>query len=277
MKYFLFPLYPLFSVDVAGKGNLTTTHIWRTREDFELFIITKGCLELNQIKDFSVKEGEYFISEPNVAYGGTKNGVAKFNFVHFTPAYYDVYEDLSKNEIEEILKNKDAIILSQCGTIHDLDSVLINFASLEKYVTGGMKKSSQYLLNVILLDLLEKNEANNKGKVKKSFQDIMEYMIYNDSLKDVSTVKQMADFFGYNEKYLIRLIKKNTGKTPLRFITDCKIVRAKGYLAETDMKVEAIALTLNYDYHYFLKLFKAKTGLSPTQFRKNLIPDLKIK
>ena len=167
-------------------------------------------------------------------------------------------------------------MLSQCGTITDLDSVLINFASLEKYVSGGMKKSSQYVLNVILLDLLKKNEVKSNVKVKKSFQDIMEYMVYNDSLKDVSTVKQMADFFGYNEKYLIRLIKKNTGKTPLQFITDCKIVRAKGFLAETDMKVEAIALTLNYDYHYFLKMFKSKTGLSPTQFRKSLTPDLKV-
>ncbi len=180
MKYFLFPLYPLLSVDIVGKCNMTTTHIWRTREDFELFIVTKGCLELNQIKDFSVKEGEYFISEPNVAYGGTKNSVTKFNFAHFTPAYYDVYEDLSEDEISEILKNKDCVLLSQYGTIKDLDSVLINFASLEKYVSGGMKKSSQYVLNVILLDLLKKNEVKSNVKVKKSFQDIMEYMVYND-------------------------------------------------------------------------------------------------
>ena len=83
----------------------------------------------------------------------------------------------------------------------------------------------------------------------------------------------MAEFFGYSEKYLIRLFKRNTGQSPLQYLITKKIQRAQEMLANSDMTVKAIAATLHYDYYYFLRLFRKKTGMTPNQFRKMIIPD----
>ena len=65
------------------------------------------------------------------------------------------------------------------------------------------------------------------------------------------------------------------GVSPIQFITNRKIELAKGMLAGSDDTVESIAITLGYDYQYFLKLFKEKTGFTPTKYRKSISPDYK--
>ena len=83
----------------------------------------------------------------------------------------------------------------------------------------------------------------------------------------------MAAYFGYSEKYLIYLFKRNTGQSPLQYLTAKKIQRAEEMLAGSDMTVKGIASMLHYDYYYFMRLFRKSTGMTPTQYRKAVIPD----
>ena len=83
----------------------------------------------------------------------------------------------------------------------------------------------------------------------------------------------MAEFFGYSEKYLIRLFKKNTGMPPIQYLTEMKMEKARELLADQKMSVKEIAASLHYDYYYFMRLFKRRTGMSPEKFRKTITPD----
>ncbi|MNY83007.1 HTH-type transcriptional regulator YesS [compost metagenome] len=50
--------------------------------------------------------------------------------------------------------------------------------------------------------------------------------------------------------------------------------KAKGLLANTDMKVTEVSGVVGYDLpNYFAKLFKQTTGLSPKDYRKMYRPD----
>ena len=109
----------------------------------------------------------------------------------------------------------------------------------------------------------------------KRFQPIMAYFKQNPFYNEISDIKSMATFFGYSEKYLIKLFKKNTGKSPLQFLIDKKMLRAEEMLSDTTLSVKQIAEKLNYDYYYVMRLFKKKTGMSPTEFRKFVIPNWK--
>lgn len=53
-------------------------------------------------------------------------------------------------------------------------------------------------------------------------------------------------------------------------------VTAQKMLADTDMTVKAIAATLHYDYYYFIRLFRKKTGMTPHQFRSAIVPDCTV-
>ena len=55
------------------------------------------------------------------------------------------------------------------------------------------------------------------------------------------------------------------------YVTDCRIARAMELLRNTPKSAHAIAEEVGVaNYTYFTKLFKRKTGLSPTEYRRTL-------
>ena len=50
---------------------------------------------------------------------------------------------------------------------------------------------------------------------------------------------------------------------------------AKKMLTDPSITVENIAISLGYEYQYFIKLFKKKVGMTPTEYRKAVCPDCK--
>ncbi len=65
-----------------------------------------------------------------------------------------------------------------------------------------------------------------------------------------------------------RLMKRFFGLTPSQFIAKTRIAAASRMLSETEQSVADIALACGfYDHSAFTRMFRAMTGLTPTQFR----------
>lgn len=63
---------------------------------------------------------------------------------------------------------------------------------------------------------------------------------------------------------------KCTGKSPIRYVIDKKTAMAKKMLENSNTSVERIAELLEFESSsYFCKLFKKKTGMTPTEYRNN--------
>lgn len=74
-----------------------------------------------------------------------------------------------------------------------------------------------------------------------------------------------------NPSYISHVFKKVAGMNFVHFITDVKIDRAKILLIDEERKIADVAATIGYnDAEYFSKVFKQKTGMSPTVYRKSL-------
>lgn len=83
------------------------------------------------------------------------------------------------------------------------------------------------------------------------------------------TIVRLARLTGKSPSYLITSYRKRYGESPLADMHRLRINRACELLASTSLSVEAIALQLGYcDASYFYRMFKQRTGLSPSQFRK---------
>ena len=68
--------------------------------------------------------------------------------------------------------------------------------------------------------------------------------------------------------YLSGLLKELTGSSTLQHIQNKVIEKAKGLLSTTDLSVSEIAYELGFEHpQSFSKMFKAKTSLSPLEFR----------
>jgi AraC-like DNA-binding protein len=83
------------------------------------------------------------------------------------------------------------------------------------------------------------------------------------------TVKYCAQEMGYSTNYLSDLLKKETGKNTQEHVHFYVIEKAKTLLLGTEEPVNVIAYSLGFEYpQHFSKLFKKKTGMSPTAYRQ---------
>lgn len=86
-----------------------------------------------------------------------------------------------------------------------------------------------------------------------------------------SDIKMPDIAFRLNMSYtkFRRLFKQYTGLSPAQYLINLRIHRAKEMLRGTNISIKEISITLHFEnQEYFATLFKKKTGLSPSDFRK---------
>lgn len=84
------------------------------------------------------------------------------------------------------------------------------------------------------------------------------------------TIAQMAAELGYHRTHLTKLFKRETGMTPVAYLQQLRIERARSLLAEP-LSVEEVALSVGYtDPLYFSKSFKKLTGYTPSAYRRRV-------
>lgn len=93
---------------------------------------------------------------------------------------------------------------------------------------------------------------------------------FNSDQLIMPTVKSISTALNVSPNYLSGLLKVLTGKSTQQHIQDKVIEKAKEQLSTTNLSVSEIAYGLGFDYpQSFSKLFKAKTHLSPLEFRQS--------
>lgn len=93
-----------------------------------------------------------------------------------------------------------------------------------------------------------------------------------ENLASELSIVQLAEAFGYTEKYMGRLFKTRTGQTVTEYINGVKISNAKKLLTETKLNIDAIALQTGFNsVTYFDRVFHKITGVSPQTYRKSVL------
>ncbi|MBE7001838.1 MAG: helix-turn-helix domain-containing protein [Ruminococcaceae bacterium] len=111
--------------------------------------------------------------------------------------------------------------------------------------------------------LLEKYGSNLKNPV---IDHIKSYIAENME-NDISVV-ELSQRFGYNEAYLGRLFKTETGYAIREYVNRERIKKAKSRLLTGESVIE-IAQSVGFNnVTYFNKIFKQQVGTTPTQYRK---------
>lgn len=85
-------------------------------------------------------------------------------------------------------------------------------------------------------------------------------------------VRWYADKMCITPKYLSMAVKEATDQTPLDWIEEYCVIAAKAMLSSTRMSIDEISIRLNFaSQSLFGKFFKRVTGISPRDYRKNLV------
>ncbi|NMA24408.1 MAG: helix-turn-helix transcriptional regulator [Clostridiales bacterium] len=102
---------------------------------------------------------------------------------------------------------------------------------------------------------------------EKAVKKAIEYIA--DNYQNRLSLFEIANETHYSPYHFLRLFKRHTGKTPFGFLLDLKIERAKDMLKKTDCTISQISDLCGFNsLSHFSHVFKEKTGLSPSRYKK---------
>lgn len=84
------------------------------------------------------------------------------------------------------------------------------------------------------------------------------------------TIPELAEQYGLNSKQFAYLFRKYMGMGPNEYLIDHRMQHAKELLCTTTFSVAEISACVGYsDPYYFSKLFKKRTGSSPSMLQRS--------
>lgn len=201
------------------------------------------------------------------------------------PTYTGMYLQLSKKVIEEnrfLFKTyldygqHEALYL----TNEEVEEISAVFQLMLKYYESEKRHFGVLLSYVnVVISLVEafykrqfSTDPKQYNRVVTDFQQsLIEY--YNQPVKQLPNVQYFADELGLTANYLGDIIKHFTQKSALENIHEFVVKKAKQLLSENEkLNTTEIAYELGFEYpNYFSKFFKKQVGLSPKEFRQELI------
>ncbi len=109
-------------------------------------------------------------------------------------------------------------------------------------------------------------------RILSELEQLLTVYFKEDNLADkgIPSIQFISEQLHISPNYLSRLLKTVSGQSTKQFVHDKLIDLAKEKLSVTDLTINEIAYALGFEHpQSFSKLFKAKTNLSPLEFRRS--------
>lgn len=138
----------------------------------------------------------------------------------------------------------------------------------KKEVLNSVVSSMFYMIMGVWNDRAEDNRLSNSTRSRMIFDQFIKLVSeYHTQYRNVGFY---ADKLCLTPKYLSKLIKNATGRSAPDWIDSYVILEAKNLLKYSSVTVKEIVYKLNFpNQSVFYKFFKARTGMTPTEYRNS--------
>ncbi|KGE17155.1 helix-turn-helix transcriptional regulator [Paenibacillus wynnii] len=176
--------------------------------------------------------------------------------------------EISLPLLEEVDQSRGSFFTFDLGT--GLESIFDEMYRLSaNYETHSEPRLSALLYEVLgtLLQNSEPLHGSVPMEVRRSIRSAAD--VIHGACERPWTLDSMARLSGYSNYHFLRLFRVIMGKTPNRFLTDCRLARAKLLLVSSELSVAQIAQGAGFSQSsYFIKVFKEVEGMPPNQYRR---------
>jgi AraC-like DNA-binding protein len=207
--------------------------------------------------DCKVDEGWALFVHPDLLHG-TALGAKMHQYSFF---HYEVNEALHISEEEDqIIKDCVARIAREYSQI------------IDKHTQALIVSNIEVLLNYCdrFYDRQFYTRARVNSDVVQRFEILLKEYFGQGSLIEAGlpSVAYFASRLNLSANYLSDLLQKSTGKSTVEHIHLELVEKAKSLLWGTEESISEIAYELGFEHpSHFTKVFKAKTGKSPSEYR----------
>lgn len=128
----------------------------------------------------------------------------------------------------------------------------------------------QSLLEEIANNVVNTVNQYNTKNINLTLKNAVDYI--NENYKWSITLNELAEHTYVSTYYLSRMFKKELGKNFVEYLNEIRVEKAKELLQDPKYKTYEVAELVGIqDSHYFSKLFKKYTNLTPTEYREKYI------
>ena len=284
-------------VDIYSDSYESLSDDYNSGERYKLIILEKGIIEIKaDSREYEVKAPALILlsQKDRITYKIIKS--VKTDIIFFNPEVIReefVFGRIDSGEFARCLGQiiyQDYLLISGFeGAFNERRIITLPVSGL-KHIKGlfnsmdnelrGQKdgfwpcRSRSYLMEILhfvfysfLLDIPVNGEEEMSSE-QAEFTKIAEYL--EQHLSEDITLGRLTSEFAINRNKLNALFMEQTSMTCLSYLLNLRMDLAKIMLSKTELPVGEISVRVGYpDPNYFTKVFREKTGKTPSQFRRS--------
>lgn len=268
-----FPL-EYYYVTPDNPQYIMSTH-WH--KEFEIIKVILGSfnLRLNNI-GYTLTAGDIIFVECGTLHGGEPDNcvyeclVFDLNMLKrrqndaITPLISPLI-DGSKG-INCVIPQKGSSVYSAASALFAVTSNRDDFYEIETYSLLFRLLSQLYKTESI-------SSVSKNPQTTKKNQTVIKLLDWIDNnFTENITLQKLSEISNLSEKYICRVFKEYTSKTPINYINELRIDAACHEMISDKKSVTEAALACGFnDLSYFSKLFKRYKHISPYKYRRNYL------
>jgi AraC-like DNA-binding protein len=246
------------------------------RHNFYLLVLfTKGSgTHEIDFAQFNIKPGSLFVLQPGQIHHWHLSSDIEGYIVFYSQEIYNLYFGQKKIEdypFYQSVMNQPEIIFEAS----ELEQIQPYFDLMLVENQKQFSKKEDKLLNLLDCIHIEISRKYLSGTNHIAHSYNYKIHLFEQFLEQFFKTEKSPSFYASKMnitlKHLNRICKDILNQTVTELISNRVILEAKRLLINPKLSVNQVADALGFDnYSYFTKLFKKQTGITPSEFRKNL-------
>jgi AraC-like DNA-binding protein len=238
----------------------------RILHEYQVNYITEGggIMETNN-GTYKINEGSIILLRPNLWH-------------RYRPlkqlGWIEHYVGIRGEFADKIFNNSEYLRESPVIQIGFHESILNNYQDIFNHVKNERPGYQQICSGLVIHILgqiisIKKNENFEHSHIEKIIQKAC--LIIRDNPYNNMKIEKIANNLNTDYSLFRKSFKKYTGLSPKQYHTSLRIKQAINLLMGTEIGIKEISSNLGFcSVYYFTKLFKEKTGRTPSTYRNRL-------
>jgi AraC-like DNA-binding protein len=252
-------------------------------KEYELHLVQEGCLELwvdSPAKQHTVTGGLAMLTQPGQTHGGVREVLnpGRWSMLRFVvlPNSRRMPTGLTPGQaaqLQKLLKAMESPVFSFSPSLEKCFDRLLD-EHRHPSVTGELMARS--LLHELILWMVRDHAAsmlNPPRRLPKYSPPIQAAVLWLDEhVGEPVLMEHAANAAGLSESHFRRWFQKEVGFNPADYMMYRRVEIAKEKLRTGSLSVTKIAMELGFSTSaYFTAVFRKRTGLTPTEYRREQI------
>ncbi len=246
---------------------------------WEMVYVDKGCVQIQRdMETLTLRQGELLFHEPNEFHSirslESSPNIFVISFDCTSPAmahfvrYRALLDKTLKTYLSSIIKEAENTYIIPKND-PDLKKLKLKTSALlggEQLIKTYLEQFLIFLLRSITATTSAPSFPKKEADTDPLVQEIRQYL--SNRIGENFRVEMLCHKFGYSRSYLSRHFQSKTGQTLASYAMSLKVDEAKRLIRETDLNFAEISTRLSFENpQYFSRVFKKKTGMTPTEFK----------